>query len=314
MGSLSPPKLPIVDLSQDDLKPGTNVWQKTCNEVRQALEDYGCFIAQSKKLCPEFREDVFGAMKELFDLPTCTKIQNKYEKPLRGYVGQIPKLPLHESMGIDNATSFEATLDFTTLMWPNGNLHFCESLNEYAKKAAEVDEMVTRMIFESYGSDEKHLKSYMDSTSYLLRLLKTRAPNGDDEPNLGFVTHTDKSFTTILHQNQINGLQVDTKDGHKIDVKFSPSSFVVIAGDALMAWSNDRIVSPRHRVIMKGKVDRYSMGLFAFNSGIIEVAKQLVDEEHPLMYKPLNHLGLLQFYRIDEGYKSPCPLKAYCGI
>ncbi|XP_065868971.1 probable 2-oxoglutarate-dependent dioxygenase AOP1 [Euphorbia lathyris] len=315
MGSLSPvPNLPILDLKQDhNLKPGTSLWQKRCSEVRQALEEYGCFIAEYNKLSPEFRDDMFGVMKELFDLPTLTKMQNKYDKPLNGYVGQIPKLPLHESMGIDDATSLNSTQHFTNLMWPNGNPHFCECLYEYAKIAAEIDGIVSRMIFESYGA-QKHLRSYMDSTCYLLRLIKTGVPNGDHEHNLGFVSHTDKSFTTILHQNHVDGLQVDTKDGHEIDVHFSPSSFVVIAGDALMAWSSDRIKSPSHRVIMKGKVDRYSMGLFAFNSGIIETPEELIDEEHPLMYKPLNHIGLLHFYRTEEGYKSECPLKAYCGI
>ncbi|KAJ0007585.1 hypothetical protein Pint_29951 [Pistacia integerrima] len=150
--------------------------------------------------------------------------------------------------------------------------------------------------------------------TYLLRVLKNRSPKGD-EPNLGFVTHTDKSFTTILHQNQINGLEIDTRDGQKINVDFSsPSSFVVIAGDAFMAWSNDRIHSPSHRVIMKGEVDRYSLALFSFGNGIVEVPEELVDDKHPLQYKPFEHLGLLRFFRTDEGYKAKCPIKAYCGV
>ncbi len=102
----------------------------------------------------------------------------------------------------------------------------------YAKLAAELDQMVTRMIYESYGV-EKYYDSYIESTPYLLRVLKNRAHHGN-EPNLGFVTHTDKSFTTILHQNQIDGLEVELKDGEWITVEYSPSSFVVMAGDALM--------------------------------------------------------------------------------
>jgi isopenicillin N synthase-like dioxygenase len=105
-------------------------------------------------------------------------------------------------------------------------------LHSYAKLAAELDDMVSRMIHESYGV-EKYYDSHIGSTTYLLRVLKNRVPQGN-EPNIAFVTHTDKSFTTILHQNQVNGLEVETKDGNWINVEFSPSSFVVIAGDALM--------------------------------------------------------------------------------
>ncbi|KAJ0007805.1 hypothetical protein Pint_29961 [Pistacia integerrima] len=191
MGSLILPKLPVLDFSRKDLEPGTTTWFKTCNDVRQALEDYGCFIMEYNKLPPKL-----------------------------------------------------------------------------------CDQMVTRMVFESYGV-EKYYDSYKNSITYLLRVLKNRFPKGD-EPNLGFVTHTDKSFTTILHQNQINGLEIDTRDGQKINVDFSsPSSFVVIAGDAFM----DTFSEPS--VIMKGEVDRYSLALFSFGNGLVEVPEQLVDDKHP---------------------------------
>lgn len=119
-------KLPVVDFSNKDLKPGTNSWIKACNDVRQALEEFGCFIIECNHnlISSEFRSEVFGALKNLFDLPSETKMKNKYERPLTGYVGQIPKLPLHESMGIDNATSLEAAQSFTKIMWPQGNDSF----------------------------------------------------------------------------------------------------------------------------------------------------------------------------------------------
>lgn len=123
MGSNSFPKLPVLDFSRQDLKPGTAYWVKTCSEVRQALEEFGCFIIESNQtLQPQFQTQVFGALKDLFDLPTQTKMKNKYEhKPLTGYVGQIPQLPLHESLGIENSTSLQSTKSFTDLMWPDGN-------------------------------------------------------------------------------------------------------------------------------------------------------------------------------------------------
>ncbi|XP_010545796.1 PREDICTED: probable 2-oxoglutarate-dependent dioxygenase AOP1 isoform X2 [Tarenaya hassleriana] len=308
------PMIPTLDFSREDLKPGTSYWETTSKNIRQALEQYGCFIVDLHEKAPfDLLARVFDSLKQLFDLPTPTKMKNKYDKPMNGYVGQIPALPLHESLGIDNATSLQSTRSFTDLMWPRGNDRFCDCMHRYAEFVAEMDRMVARMIFGSYGV-AKYYEPYMKSTSYLLRLLKNRAPK-DENPYLAFVTHTDKSFTTILHQDQINGLEMETRLGERINVDLSsPSLFMVIAGDALMAWSNDRILSPRHRVLVSGETDRYSLGQFAFSNGTLQVPEELVDNEHPLMYKPFDHIGLLHFYRTDIGYRAECPIKAYCGV
>ncbi|EEF44854.1 probable 2-oxoglutarate-dependent dioxygenase AOP1 [Ricinus communis] len=301
------PKLPALDFSQETLKPGSSCWLKACGEVRTALEEYGCFVVEYKKLSLELRDEVFAELKELFDLPTAVKMQNKCQRPLISYIGQNSRIPLHESMGIEDADTPEAAQNFTNLMWPNGNDRFSECIHAYGKLVVELDKIVTRMIFESYGLGKYH-DSYVESTCYVIRLLKTRAPK-EDETVLGLGAHTDTSFTTILHQNQVNGLEIDTKDGKKINVDFSPTSFVVMAGDALMAWSNDRIKSPRHQVIMNGKVDRYSMGLFTFNNGNLQVPEELVNEDHPLTYKPFNHIEFLHFYQNNHR-----PIRFYCGI
>lgn len=105
-----------------------------------------------------------------------------------------------------------------------------ESSLSFSKAVAELDRLVIRMLFESYGV-EKYTESHTESTTYLLRYLKYRAPEMN-ETSMAFPSHTDKSFLTILHQNQVSGLEIQTRDGDWISVEFPPSSFVVMAGDA----------------------------------------------------------------------------------
>lgn len=111
---------------------------------------------------------------------------------------------------------------------------FSKSALEYSKFVAELDALVMRMVSEWYGI-EKSYEYLLQKTSYLLRLMKYRVPT-KDETSLGIVPHTDKSFTSILHQRQVKGLQVKTKTGHWIAVDPSPSSFIVMAGDACMVY------------------------------------------------------------------------------
>lgn len=105
---------------------------------------------------------------------------------------------------------------------------YSEAMLVYSKLAAELEEMVVRMVFESYG-----VEKYYESC-YLARVMKYREAQ-ENEPKLGFVSHTDKSFMSTIHQNcNINGLEIKTKNGDWFGVQLSPSSIVVMAGDAIM--------------------------------------------------------------------------------
>ncbi|KAK2984902.1 hypothetical protein RJ640_008667 [Escallonia rubra] len=314
MGSLTLPKLLVVDFTKENLKPGTTSWSSACNDIKHALEDHGCFIALYDKVSSELQKSIFRAADELFDLPTETKIQNINEKPYHGYVGQIAFVPLHEGLGIDYSTTPEGAQSFVKLMWPDGNKSFSESSVSFSKTVAELDQMVIRMLFESYGV-QKYSDSHTDATTYLLRFLKYRAPEVN-ETTMAFPSHTDKSFLTILYQNQVSGLEIRTRDGEWIAVDFPPSSFVVMAGDACKAWSNGRVLSPNHRVTMdmSGKETRYTIALFSFLSKMVQVPEEFVDEEHVLQFKPFVHVDLLKFYDTDNGRRSQDILKDFCGV
>ncbi|KAK6787478.1 hypothetical protein RDI58_016003 [Solanum bulbocastanum] len=132
------------------------------------------------------------------------------------------------------------------------------------------------MILESLGV-ENYTDEHMNSTNYLVRLMKYKTPQSS-ENEIGLSSHIDKSTITILYQNQVNGLQVLTKDGQWINVDPTPDTFIVLIGDLLHA------------------------------------PKELVDEEHPLLYKPFTHLEFFTFSNTEEGMKCEYALKTYCGV
>ncbi|XP_062086869.1 probable 2-oxoglutarate-dependent dioxygenase AOP1 [Humulus lupulus] len=314
MATESALRFPSVDFSVQ-LKPGTPEWNTVRTQVRQALEEFGCFEAKFDKIPIDIRKALLDAVQELFDLPLQTKLRNISKKPFHGYLGQYPHLPLYESMGIDDANIRENVENLTTILWPNGNPKFCETIQSYSDQLSELDQIIRRMILESLGV-EKYLEEHMESTNYLLRVMKYKGPQ-TPETKLGLNAHRDKNIVTILNQNQVEGLEVQTKDGEWISFKPSSSdSFIVMIGDSLYAWANGRLHSPNHRVMMTGNEARYSTGLFSIPKAgyMVKAPEELVDEDHPLLFKPFDHVQFLYYYQSQIAQKAPSDLRCYCGL
>ena len=102
----------------------------------------------------------------------------------------------------------------------------------YAKLLAELDQTAKRLLFDAYGLERRHCDSLLESTNYVLRRFKYLMPHNNEE-DLGLPAHTDNTYFTILHQNNVTGLQVKLKNGEWIDSDPSPSMFLFVAGDAL---------------------------------------------------------------------------------
>ncbi|KAK4428058.1 putative 2-oxoglutarate-dependent dioxygenase AOP1.2 [Sesamum alatum] len=315
MGSESCVKLPVIDFSnlkQDSRS--TPTWESTKAQVRAALEEYGCFEAVLDQIPLTLRQSTIHGIKQLFDLPLQTKIRNRSNKPYHGYVGQYAIVPLYESLGIEDALSPGKIDTFSNLMWPDGNPTFSKSIECFSEQLSEMDRLVRRMVVESLGL-EKYMDEHLESTDYLVRVQKYDAPRSD-ETKLGLTSHTDKNIVTILYHNEVKGLEVLTKDGHWIDADSSLiNSFIVMIGESLYAWTNGRLHAPYHRVMMRGDEPRYSIGLFSIPKAgyIIKAPEEMVDDEHPLLFKPFDHVQFLDFYYTEAGQRSPAALKAYCG-
>ncbi|XP_059639308.1 probable 2-oxoglutarate-dependent dioxygenase AOP1 [Cornus florida] len=291
MGSLAQPKLPVIDFCEKNLKPGTNSGLSTRNETVRALEEYGCFVAVYDTVSLDLHNANFQASKQLFDLPTETKKQNTSDTPNHGYKMQQLYKELRNSLISSGPPEMILSgiicvfmqicvfffFFFSFFEW-SINLTLCylccflvsETVLSFSKLASELDQTVKKMVSESYGIQKYH-EYRLGSTCYLLKPTKYREPKMN-ETNIGILPHTDSSFFTILHQYQ--------------------------------AWTNGRIESPIHRVIMSSK-ERYFLGLFSLvRDLLIEIPEEVVDDAHPLQYKPFYHYKLLRFCKLGGGQEN----------
>lgn len=109
-----------------------------------------------------------------------------------------------------------------------------DSLLNYARKISTLDRLVKRMVFEELGV-QKYFNSHVETSFYTMRINKYAPANTEEEERLETRPHLDKSFLTILQQNQVNGLRVQTKEGEWCKVSFtSPSSFIVLVGESFV--------------------------------------------------------------------------------
>ncbi|VVA22318.1 PREDICTED: probable [Prunus dulcis] len=307
-------KIPVVDFSKiinntSSTTSSSCCWAEARAQVCQALEEYGCFVATLSDADADEYNKIFGNLDELFGFPKEIKLQNTYDKPFRGY--HSPN-DVHEGLGIDDPTNPQAIHNFANLFWPSGNHpNFSESADGYAEVVVRLDETLTRMIFEHYGVDNKLCESHIGATDYVLRLHKYDGAGAAGKEHMALPEHTDMNLTTIIHQNHVNGLEVKIANGEWVPFDASPNSFIFMTGDGFQVWSNDRIKPCVHRVMMRDKEVRYSVLLSTFHSGTISVPEELIDDQHPLRYKPLNHL---QYLASQLGQNYRVCVNNFCGL
>ena len=146
--------------------------------------------------------------------------------------------------------------------WPDLD-GFRADVTAYHDALADLGAKLMRVAALSLGADPDALSAAFARPTTWLRLLyyPPAAPEQGDDV-YGSAPHTDFGCLTILAQDDIGGLQVQTPGGAWIDAPRIPGSFVVNVGDMLRRWSNGRLRSTPHRVINRSGQARFSCPFF----------------------------------------------------
>ncbi|RZC71586.1 hypothetical protein C5167_034774 [Papaver somniferum] len=280
-------QMPCIDFTKhpEDLVEGSEGWKNLCKLVREGGEVYGGFQVVYDKIPVELHEKMFQGSKSLFDLPLETKQKSSDDsKSHNGYAGKFKFAPLYESLTLPNPHNLEEVQAFTDTMWPKGNQSFCETVNNTSKMMTELEQIIRKMIFQSYGADTNCDSLVKDSWN-IFRFTQYKAPTGK-EMEVGLPAHVDKNLLTILYQNE-EGLQIETKEGEWLPAVVKDCTFTVFVGEAFKTWSNGKLHAVEHQVMMKGpQKDRYSYGLFSIPN---ESPKERDEDDLPLLFCRLDH-------------------------
>ena len=164
---------------------------------------------------------------------------------------------------------------------------------------ADLSEKIVKLVLMSLGDGFEKLfydDEFKKCHGYL-RINNYSAPESLEDQVEGLGKHTDMSCITILYQDEIGGLQVRSNEGEWIDISPSEGTLVVNIGDMLQAWSNDRLRSSEHRVVLKHPVNRFSLAFFwCFeDEKVILTPDEVVGEGNKRMYNPFLCLDYLKF-------------------
>jgi len=178
-------------------------------------------------------------------------------------------------------------------------------LQEYGNKMEELSKKILKLILMSLGEDieKKFYDSEFKNCHGYLRINNYSCQEiMEDDQVEGLGMHTDMSCITILYQDEIGGLQVRSNEGKWIDICPNEGTLVVNIGDMLQAWSNDKLRSSEHRVVLKHTVERFSLAFFwCFeDEKVILAPDDVVGDGNKKKYKPFVCLDYLKFRENNE--------------
>lgn len=249
-------ELPLIDLR--GLRSGDERERAGCAAaICRASSEWGFFQVINHGISPELLRRMRREQVKLFHAPferkaTCGLLNNSYRwgspratSPKQFSWSEAFHIPLAK-------ISEEACYgEFSSLRGV---------MEEYAASMQGLARLLAGVLAQNLGHQKGVFEESCDESTCFLRL--NHYPACPISPEIcGLVPHTDSDFLTILHQDEVGGLQL-MKDSKWVAVKPNPEALIVNIGDLFQAWSNDAYKSVEHKVMANAKVERYSIAYF----------------------------------------------------
>ena len=286
--------IPLIDLSK--FKISNQINQKIIvKQIYQACHEIGFMYIQSSVISTEKLEQVFHKSKSFFNLPLSVKQQLAWSDEFSntGYVGLErerlnPNQPgdLKEAFNIGKQELTNTSLSSLSLAKSPVILAFYHACTELANTVLQAFALALELPIDFFTS--RH-----NQQNHTLRLL--HYPPLQTSPKPGQVragAHSDYGSLTLLFQDGVGGLEVQTTSGEWIAVPPIPGTVLVNTGDLMQRWTNHIFCSTKHRVMIPNdervKQSRYSVAFFCHPNNDTEIAcLQSCSQQQSPIYPPI---------------------------
>ncbi|MFD9218546.1 isopenicillin N synthase family dioxygenase [Streptomyces sp. NPDC060064] len=269
-------QLPVIDLSAADRGPQSRALLHA--QLHSAAHDVGFFQLIGHGVSEAETTALTGAMRAFFALPEADRlaVSNLNSPHFRGYTrtgdertGGSRDWRDQLDIGAERPAHIPAPGEpgYWWLEGPNqwpaalpalrtASLGWIDRLSGVAHKL--LHELLAAIgappdFYDEIFADRPHLH---------LKLVRYPGSAGDGSDQ-GVGAHKDYGFLTLLHQDEIGGLQVQRGDGLFHEVPPIPGAFVVNLGELLEVATNGYLLATNHRVVSPaGATERYSVPFF----------------------------------------------------
>jgi isopenicillin N synthase-like dioxygenase len=296
--------VPTLDMS--------NVTDDALAAVDLACRDHGFFLLMGHGLDAELT-----ALKEqassFFALPMAEKrrVSRTVDNPMGYYDRELTK----QKRDLKEVFDYYATTSpkgATRMPWPENPPAFQSILSAHFLACRDVSAKVMRLLCRALGVDETALDAPFlnkHSSSARLNFYPSADPLSVEEQgevaqlgDMALHHHTDQGAITLLHQDNVGGLQAHSPTDGWIDVPPTADALVVNIGDLVQVWSNGIYKAALHRVVPVPRgTSRYSMPFFYQPDFATEVAP-LPTLGEPV-YRAFTWAEFIQG-RIDDNYSA----------
>ncbi|XP_031129064.1 gibberellin 2-beta-dioxygenase 8-like [Ipomoea triloba] len=249
-------ELPLIDL--EELSRGEMAREECKNKIARASQEWGFFQVVNHGIPREILETMRKEEVKLFKRPFKEKAMadKEFNFSEGSYRWGSPSASRVRELSWSEA--FHVQL--SDIYADGGNHHLSSIMRQVAIPLYELGQKLAAILAEKVGSSPTYFQETCLLTHSYIRMNRY-PPRPISFHSLGLMPHTDSDFLTILHQDDVPGLQL-VKHRKWVSVKPNPDALVINIGDLFEAWSNGIYRSVEHRVVTNSTRERFSTAFF----------------------------------------------------
>ncbi|KAI8564832.1 hypothetical protein RHMOL_Rhmol03G0213000 [Rhododendron molle] len=288
--------LPLFDISQP-------ISATSLSSLSLACKEWGFFRIINHGVSKDLYSRLYTVSNHIFSLPSELKLKLGPSSTLKTYTPHFIASPFFESLLV-SGPDFSASAQSSSEVLNQSSSEFSEILRDYGNRMTNLSKSIIQIVLMCLGEDfERKFECEFTNCHGYLRINNyspLECMNHKELEGLGM--HTDMSCIAIVYQDQIGGLQVRSKEGNWLDINPCDDTLVVNIGDLMQAWSNGKLRSSEHRVVLKQPVNRFSLAFFwCFeDEKLILAPDEVVGERNLRVYKPFVCGDYMKFRQNSE--------------
>lgn len=292
--------------------------QKFIQEIGKAFEEIGFVALSGHFLSDELVKNLYGEIKEFFQLPQ--NVKDSYEIEgiggQRGYTsfgkehakgrkeGDLKEF-WHFGQYVDNNPKLEA--EYPTNVAVKELKKFDDVGEETYKMLEKTAKYVLRALAIHLNLEETYFDEYIRNGNSILRPIHYPPITSEPKNAVRAAAHGDINLITLLMGAHGRGLQVKNHKGEWVDAIAQPDQVMINVGDMLSRLTNNKLKSTIHQVVNPPKelwgTSRYSIPFFMhpISEMSLNCLENCVDEEHPKGFEDITAGNFLNERLIELG-------------